>query len=225
MMHILRKAIRLTSAVLLMAALMLLFLCSCSERTVCRDISRFPEVFQEHPYLRTGYIVFPKTIPASGLVNGAEFYDYASNDFLDPTAEIVLRCSYDDTDFANEIQRLENTVKTSPEGEKPILIDDGSRFSVPAYIAEYKEDCAYEYAAVTGPREITYVYLAFRYPDQVAPVPAAALPTGYEQFYTRNGPRISEPKDSYDIYEFLSPDKDGKMICCISYTDDDWPAN
>ena len=225
MMHILRKAIRLTSAVLLMAALMLLFLCSCSERTVCRDISRFPEVFQEHPYLRTGYIVFPKTIPASGLANGAEFYDYASNDFLDPTAEIVLRCSYDDTDFANEIQRLENTVKTSPEGEKPILIDDGSRFSVPAYIAEYKEDCAYEYAAVTGPREITYVYLAFRYPDQISQVPAAALPTGYEQFYTRNGPRISEPKDSYDIYEFLSPDKDGKMIRCISYTDDDWPAN
>jgi hypothetical protein len=102
---------------------------------------------------------------------------------------------------------------------------DGSRFSVPAYIAEYNEDCAYEYAAVTGPREITYVYLAFRYPDQVAQVPAAALPTGYEQFYTRNGPRISEPKDSYDIYEFLSPDKDGKMIRCISYTDDDWPAN
>ena len=225
MMHILRKAIRLTSAVLLMAALMLLFLCSCSERTTCRDIRRFPEVFQEHPYLRTGYIVFPKTIPASGLANGAEFYDYSSDDFLDPTAEIVLRCRYDDTDFANEIKRLENTVKTSPTGEKPILIDDGSRFSVPAYIAEYNEDCAYEYAAVTGPREITYVYLAFRYPDQVAQVPATALPTGYEQFYTRNGPRISEPKDSYDIYEFLSPDKDGKMIRCISYTDDDWPAN
>lgn len=219
MMHILRKAIRLTSAVLLMAALMLLFLCSCSERTVCRDISRFPEVFQEHPYLRTGYIVFPKTIPASGLANGAEFYDYSSDDFLDPTAEIVLRCSYDDTDFANEIQRLENTVKTSPEGEKPILIDDGSRFSVPAYIAEYNEDCAYEYAAVTGPREISYVYLAFREANRIEQVPAAALPTGYAQSELQSG----TTKDSYNIYEFLTTDKSGSAVCCISYTDDDWP--
>ena len=220
----LRKSTRLL-IVLLLAAALTLALCGCSRKTLCRDAARFPEVFAEHPYLRTGYIVFPKTIPASGLANGAEFYDYASNDFLDPTAEIVLRCTYNDTDYAVEIQRLENLVKTSPEGEKPILIDDGSRFSVPAYIAEYNEDFAYEYAAVSGPREITYVYLAFRYPDQLAQVPAAALPTGYEQFYTRNGPRSSEPKDNYNIYEFLSPDKDGKMIRCISYTNDDWPIN
>lgn len=220
----LRKSTRLL-IVLLLAAALTLALCGCSQKTLCRDAARFPEVFAEHPYLRTGYIVFPKTIPASGLANGAEFYDYASDDFLDPTAEIVLCCGYDDTDFANEIKRLENTVKTSPEGKKPILIDDGSRFSVPAYIAEYNEDFAYEYAAVTGPREITYVYLAFRYPDQLDQVPAAALPTRYEQFYTRNGPRSSEPKDNYNINEFLSPDKDGKMIHCISYTDDDWPAN
>ena len=219
-----QKAIQSIIMLLLAAALTLAF-CGCSQKTLCRDAARFPEVFAEHPYLRTGYIVFPKTIPASGLANGAEFYDYASNDFLDPTAEIVLRCTYNDADYAVEIQRLENLVKTSPEGEKPILIDDGSRFSVPAYIAEYNEDFAYEYAAVTGPREITYVYLAFRYPDQLAQVPAAALPTGYEQFYTRNGPRSSETKDSYNIYEFLSPDQEGNMIRCISYTDDDWPIN
>lgn len=200
-------------------------LCGCSqEKTLCKDVSRYPEVFGEHAYLRTGYIVFPKVIPTSG-VKGADFFDYASNDFLDPSAEIVLRCTYDDADFADEIERLESLVKTSPAGEKPVLKDDSTRFSVPAYIAEYAEDFAYEYAAVTGPREITYVYLAFRYPDEIESVPAAALPLNYEAYHTRNGARTSEPKDSYNIYEFLSTDKEGRSIRCISYTDDDWPVN
>ena len=221
---VLRKVKRLLS-VLLLATALSLTLCGCSQKTLCRDATRFAEVFAEHPYLRTGYIVFPKTIPASGLANGAEFYDYAYDAFLDPTAEIVLRCSYDDTDFANEIQRLENLVKTSPTGENPILIDDGSRFSVPAYIAEYNVDYGYEYAAVTGPQEITYVYLAFRHPNQIAQVPTAALPTGYEQLYTRDSSQSSESKDSYNIYEFLTTDRYGNTVRCISYTDDDWPLN
>ena len=190
-----------------------------------RDVSQYLGVFAEHPYLRTGYIVFPNPIPVSGISNGAEFFDYAYNAFLDPTAEIILRCTYDDADFAGEIERLENLVKSSPAGGKPLLKDDGTRFSVPAYIAEYAENFSYEYAAVTGPREITYVYLAFRYPDEIEALPAAALPLNYALYHARNGAHASDPKDSYNVYEFLSTDNGGHVIRCISYTDDDWPVN
>jgi len=194
------------------------------KKTQCKDVSKYPAILGEHSNLRTGYIVFPKAIPDSS-VNSAEFFFYESNDYLDPTAEIVLRCSYNDADFSSEIERLENLVKTSPAGNKPILIDDGTRFSVPAYIAEYAEDFSYEYAAITGQREITYVYLTFRFWEEIEAVPPAGLPLNYEAYHTKNGTRTSEPKDNYNIYVFLSTDKEGRSIRCISYTDDDWPVN
>lgn len=198
-----------------------LILSSFFGRTRCRDVAQYPDIFSEHTYLHTGYIVFPDTIPPSGIANGAEFFDYAYNGFFDPEAEIVLRCTYDDADFAAEINRLENTVKTSPAGEKPILIDDGSRFSVPAYVAEFDNDNGFEYAVVTGQREITYVYLAFRQLEQVRHIPVTALPADYAECYSKNGTKGFNPEDRYNIYEFLY--SDGTRF--TSYTDDDWPVN
>jgi hypothetical protein len=200
-------------------------LCGCAQqKTLCKDASKYPAILTEYPNLHTGYIVFPEAIPDS-IVNNVEFYYYVSNDFLDPTAEIVLRCNYSDVDFSSELDRLESLVKTSPTGDKPILKDDGTRFSVPAYIAEYAENFSYEYAVVTGQREITYVYLSFRYPDEIEAVPVTGVPLDYESYHSRDGVHKIEPKGSYNIYEFLSVDKDGHSIRCISYTDDDWPVN
>lgn len=222
-----KKRINITCAVVVMIILaMAVSGCSLGE-TRCKDVSRYPEILSEHPNLRTGYLVFPKRIP-DGSLNDAEFFFYEADDIFDPSAEIVLRCTYHDADFAGEIERLEKLVKTSPAGEKPILKDDGTRFSVPAYIAEYADDYSFEYAAVTGQREITYVYLSFRPVYKLEAVPVPGLPLDYPNYGEHpagSESRGREPKDSYNIYEFLSTDKDGNPIRCISYTEDDWPVH
>ena len=208
-------------ALLAAAACLLL---GCAPQLVCEDASQYPACFTQHPYLRTGYLIFPETIPESGLANGAEFYDSAQDTLLDPSAEIVLRCTYDDEDFKAELLRLAQTVKRSPAGEKPLLQDGGCRFSVPAFVAQFREDQVYEYVAITDEREITYVYLACRQREAIERVPESALPRNYAQLMGADEEAFGP--DSYNVYQFTYPDYSGQVVEHISYQETDltWPV-
>lgn len=182
-----------------------------------RDLSKYETLLAKYTNLRTGFVAFPPSIPHSALENEPEFYFFYQDTLFAPTAEVYLRCTYDETDFNAEIDRLEHyqhTLKGLELEEEPaaqtFLKDETGRFSYPAYIAILADDNAYEYALVTGEREITYVYFAFREPGKFREVPADCLPEpfvsdlsfdagGYNIYYFRL--KDSKPYSAYIVYQ------------------------
>ena len=162
---------------------------------VCKNPARYGELLADRKDLETGFVVFPPAIPDSAMENGPEFYYSYETNVFDPEAEVFLRCTYSESDFQAELDRLESYAQElSPDaaGEEyehephPFVRDERGLFSYPAYIAILADDYAYEYALVTGEREITYVYFAFRSPGEFKAVPADCLPEPFDAFLRRD---------------------------------------
>lgn len=152
-----------------------------------RNPSMYETLLSDRKNLRTGFVVFPPQIPESGLENAPEFYYYYRSDVFDPIAEVFLRCTYSEADYRAELDRLEHYVhqlgaeRTSETYEPQCFLkDERGLFSYPAYIAILADDYAYEYALLTGEREITYIYFAFRQPGEFRAVPKDCLPDPFE---------------------------------------------
>ena len=158
-----------------------------------RDPARYGEIFTDRKDLRTGFVVFPPAIPDSGMENRPEFYYAYWSSVFDPVAEVFLRCTYSESDFRTELDRLEHYAhelspdRTSDTYEPhPFHRDERGLFSYPAYIAILADNYAYEYALITGEREITYVYFAFCHPGEFRAVPADCLPEPFEGYLNRD---------------------------------------
>ena len=167
-----------------------------------RNLSKYETLLTKYTNLRTVFVVFPPSIPDSALENEPEFYFFYQDTLFAPTAEVYLRCTYDETDYNAEIDRLEHyqhTLKGLEVEEKPaaqtFMKDEEGRFSYSAYIAILADNDAYEYALITGEREITYVYFVFKEPGNFREVPADCLP---EPFVSE----LSPDTGGYNIYRF-----------------------
>lgn len=122
---------------------------------VTRDIGKYEAVLSQ-PYIQTAYIVFPQTIPEG--VQETEFYSYYRDTFGSPTVQTYLKCTYNEQSYAEEIKRLENTSKIYGDEKKVLLRDDSKKYQYPAYIAVENAAHKYEYALLTGEKEITYIF-------------------------------------------------------------------
>lgn len=170
--------------------------------TSSRNLAKYETLLSERKNLRTGFVVFPSHIPASGMENEPDFYYFYQNTLFDPTAEVYLRCTYSDADYRAELERLEHYAHTpdrddcnEPCEAQSFLKDEQGRFSYPAYLAILADDHAYEYALLTGEREITYVYFAFQEPGDFRAVPEDCLPFPFIGYLDRE-------HGMYNIYMF-----------------------
>lgn len=131
---------------------------------VTRDIQDYEEVLS-HPYVQTGYIVFPEKLP-DGVIE-TDFYNYYRDTFNSPTLQTYLTCVYDTEAYQKEIDRLEHTSKTYGDKKKTLLRDEKKKFQYPAYIAVENAAHKYEYALLTGEKQITYICTCYIYKDDV----------------------------------------------------------
>lgn len=125
---------------------------------VTTDLTDYEEALA-NPYVQTGYIVFPEKLP-DGMIE-AEFYHSFRNTIASPTTQTYLKCKYDEQTYQQEIQRLENTSKTYGDRKMELLRDEKKKFQYPAYIAVENAAHKYEYALLTGEREIAYISTSY----------------------------------------------------------------
>ena len=96
---------------------------------------------------------------------GSDYYCNISTGLLDTDAVIILECTYNDTQYEQEIERLSNLHMTIVEGEdeytNDVLYDEKS-YNYPAYITIDGYGHTYEYALLDkGNNKIIYIYLAY----------------------------------------------------------------
>lgn len=125
---------------------------------ITTDLADYDEVLA-NPYVQTGYIVFPEELPEG--IEEAEFYNYYRDTWNSPTIQTYLKCQYDEQTYQQEIYRLENTSKTYGNRKMELLRDEKKKFQYPAYIAVENAAHKYEYALLTGEREIVYINTSF----------------------------------------------------------------
>ena len=124
-----------------------------------KDIGKYETIFEEQG-LRTGYMVFPESIPEG--VEDVDFYHSYRDTLFSPTVETFLQCTYDEKTYQKEVDRLENTSKTYGNKKMLLLRDTEQKFYYPAYIAVENAASTYEYALLTGERQITYIFTMYR---------------------------------------------------------------
>ncbi len=128
------------------------------------DINHY-ETIDEYQ-LETGLIVFPEGIPRSAT--NTEYKFYYNSGLFDDYVELYLQCIYNDEDYEKEVKRLEDTYKEYKGSRKELLRDKEGKFNYPAYIAIENHFSEYEYALLTGENEITYIYTAYRFADDIS---------------------------------------------------------
>jgi len=131
---------------------------------ITQNIDDYKTIFTQ-PSIQTGYITFPEEIPEGAL--NTEFYSYCRDTFNTPTVQTYLQCTYDETTYKQEINRLENTSKTYGNRKMELLRDEENKFNYPVYIAIDNAAHSYEYALLTGKNEITYIYTSYIDRDKI----------------------------------------------------------
>lgn len=121
-----------------------------------RDISKYEEMISKSYELKSGLITFPEKIPESA--REVDYYFSYQDTWNTPTVEVFLQCTYDEEDYHTEIQRLEHTKKKYVSGIETLIKDEDGRYPYPAYIAIDGFASSYEYALLSGERQITYIY-------------------------------------------------------------------
>jgi len=183
------------SVVTLIGAVIILFMLALfgGPAEITRDIAKYEETLSKYPYVRTGFISFPETIPESAT--DIDFYFFFKDTWDDPTCEVFLQCTYDDKDYLTEVDRLEHTKKKYGSVERYLLRDVENRFGYPAYIAIDAFDRSYEYALLTGDRQITYVYTAYKEEQFMQKIESKYLPSDFDR-------KMDEMKfgEGYSIY-------------------------
>ena len=97
-----------------------------------------------------------------------------------PTLEVFLQCSYNEEDYQAELQRLENTKKRYGSTVRTLQKEEAGRFHYPVYIAIDGYWDSYEYALLSGERQITYVYTACKSSDSLRKIESDYLPSNYD---------------------------------------------
>ena len=149
--------------------------------------------------VRTGFFVFPETIPESAFEQDEkpDFYYSYQDTWDDPTCEVYLKCTYSDDDYNAELDRIKNEFKN----DKKVIWEDSERFNYPTYLAIDHHDYSYEYAMDLGDNSIAYIYTAYkRSLKSLKKIPDEYLPDDFEEsLSSENGSYWNE--DSYDIYQ------------------------
>ena len=160
---------------------------------VIRDEDKYAETMHKYTQevvgkVHTGFFVFPQTIPESAFEGETEpvFYFWYRDTWDDPTCEVYLNCTYSDEDYANEIDRLKNSVYTlkGEHGEvsKTLAFEEAGRFAHPVYKAIDCDNNSYEYAMDLGENRIAYIYTSFKdTPGSLKKIPEEYLPDDYAE--------------------------------------------
>lgn len=145
---------------------------------VTTDVTKYEETIGNYENMKTALIVFPEQLPESA--QDTDFYFYYQDTWNVPTLEVFLQCTYDEEDYQAEVQRLENTQKRYGSTVRTLLKDEEERFPFPAYIAVDGYWSSYEYALLSGERQITYIYTACKHSEYLEKVDAAYLPKDFD---------------------------------------------
>ena len=150
-----------TVTLITLAIVLLLFVFTDGPPDVITGIENYEEAITKYDDMRTGLVVFPETIPKSATE--ADFYFSYQFIWDDPDMEVFLQCTYDEEDYRKEIIRLENTQKQYGSVVRTQISDEEGVYPYPAYIAVDGHSYCYEYALLTGERQITYIYSSLNY--------------------------------------------------------------
>ncbi len=143
------------------------------------DIHKYQETLAKYESAKTAYLVFPEEIPESAT--DTDFYFSYQDTWNVPTQEVYLQCTYNDADYQAEIERLENVQKQYGSTTRVLLRDEEGRYPNPVYIAQDGYWDNFEYAMLTGENQITYVYTAMMWADELRKVDKKLLPTDFDQ--------------------------------------------
>lgn len=99
---------------------------------------------------------------------------------------MYLKCTYSDEDYANEIDRLKNSVYTlngeHREVSKKLEFEKAGRFAHPVYKAIDCDNNSYEYAMDLSENKIAYIYTSFKNtPGSLKRIPEEYLPDDYAE--------------------------------------------
>ncbi|MBO4903391.1 MAG: hypothetical protein J5518_11415 [Lachnospiraceae bacterium] len=166
--------------------------------------------------VHTGFFSFPQTIPESAFANDhkPEFYFSYRDTWDDPTCEVYLKCTYSDTDYAKETDRLKNSEFELGDDDLKVIkhleYEEGKRFMHPVYKAIDCDDHSYEYAMDLGNNEIVYIYTSFKDdPRSLKRIPKEYLPDDYSASLMKNtfanggfNVYVTEKTDAYRRFDY-----------------------
>lgn len=101
--------------------------------------------------------IFPQNIQTSVIKD--YYYNYQDTIF-DPTCQIYLSCTYDDSKYEAELQRLSRISRTYKVKTQNIMYDT-ENYKYPAYVTIDADNHCYEYALIPGDNQIIYIFLEF----------------------------------------------------------------
>ena len=201
-------------------AFVFLFLFGGSPKVI-RDEDQYAETMHKYTQevvgkVHTGFFTFPQTIPESAFESGNTpvFYFSYQDTWDDPTCEVYLKCTYSDEDYAEEIDRLKNSVFTL-EGEhgevrKKLEFEGAGRFAYPVYKAIDGDNSSYEYVMDLGENRIAYIYTSFKNtPGSLKKIPKEYLPDDYAETiqnstFSNHGYNVyvTEETDEFKAYDY-----------------------
>ena len=118
------------------------------------NIKNYQQIYEKK--MQTGLIVFPDEITED--MSDTEFSFYWKDTWDDPTVSIFLQCTYTEDAYEAEVERLEYTRKVYGGTVRRLMKDEGEKYPYPAYVAIDNHHSTYEYALLSGEREITYIH-------------------------------------------------------------------
>lgn len=161
-----------------LGVVLLLFIFTDGPPDVITGAENYEEAITKYDDMRTGLIVFPEQIPESA--SDVDFYFSYQFIWDDPDMEVFLQCTYDEEDYRKEIIRLENAQKQYGSAVRTLIQDEEGVFPYPAYIAADGHSNCYEYALLSGERQITYIYSILNYKDDLKKIDAKYLPDNFD---------------------------------------------
>lgn len=154
------------------------------EQTIITDVSKYEETLDAYiddVHVHTGFIAFPETIPDSAT--DIDFYCSHKIFFAGSAImEVYLQCTYDDTDYQIELERLKNTYKQYGSTIKHLLYDEES-FAYPAYLAVAEKSGEYEYALLSEENQITYIFVSYFSEEGMDKIPEEYMPFDYRDVH------------------------------------------
>lgn len=120
------------------------------------NIKNYPQIYEKK--MHTGLIVFPNEITED--MSGTTFSFYWKDTWDEPTVSVFLQCNYTEKAYETEVERLEYTRKVYGSTVRRLMKDEGENYPYTAYVAIDNHHSTYEYALLSGEREITYIHIA-----------------------------------------------------------------
>ena len=160
---------------------------------VIEGAEQYEKMFTTYAEAHTSLITFPEKIPESA--ENVDFYFSYQDTWNRPTVEGFLQCTYNEKDYDAEIKRLESTQKKYGSVVRTLNRDEEDSFPYPAYIAVEGHHYMYEYALLTGERQITYIYTEHHDSGNLKKVDKKYLPKEFDtkQYIIGDG-------EGYSIY-------------------------